>query len=227
MTSFLRPDELASLSEIERSKRQKQEFDQGFKTAAKVGTTIATTATGLGLAGKIAPLLNDLVPAELAMKGISKLSPELGKFLKKGMESGLSIRDGINFIKKQLSPKESQAEQQQEIATQDPLKFIAGYSPEIAQQIQALIQQGKTPQEAAALFKLPGKYSKIVSQIEKDTKENFVDLISRLFGGQGAQQQAQAPQQMQQQPQGQQPQGQDANAQLMSMIDKFMQGMKG
>lgn len=64
---------------------------------------------GLGAAGVIAgiaPFLSDKLPLDLAYKGISKLFPSLGKLLNKGMQSGLTLASGIEFLREKLGSKE-------------------------------------------------------------------------------------------------------------------------
>lgn len=221
MTSFLRPDERAAQAEIERANSRNQTIKKGAKgIATAVG--IGASLTGVGAATKILPFLNEYVPADLALKGISKLSPKVGQFLKNGMESGLDLKSGLDYLKENLGNKK---------AEKDPMKLISGYSPELSQFIQGHIQNGRTPTEAAALAKMPGKHEKAVKAIENDMKENFVDMIARLFGGQAPQaqpqqgqqaaQQTQQPQEQQAQPQ-QGGQGQQA---LMAMLQKINQRM--
>lgn len=108
--SFQRPDELASEVESERNRR----FDQGLLSGGKKLLNVAATATGLGISSKILPFLSKYIPVDLAVKGISKISPQLGNFLKKGQSAGLDIKEGLDFIKEKLTPSQ-QEEQPSEI----------------------------------------------------------------------------------------------------------------
>src|ERR1700676_3962059 len=103
---ILRPDEEANQSEIERDKNFRGNAKKAVETAANIGLT----ATGLGISARIAPFLSPLIPKDLAMKGINKLSPKLGDFLKKGLEQGLNLQDGLDFIKDKIGGKENTLE---------------------------------------------------------------------------------------------------------------------
>jgi hypothetical protein len=100
---------------------------------------------------------------------------------------------------------------QQEKKQVSPFDFLSGYSPDLARFIKEHLDNGRTPQEAAAIARLPGPYEKYVKSIEKDTKENFVDLIDRLFGGQNSQGNMQN-----------QSQGNNSDADLLAALDKIL-----
>lgn len=108
-------------------------------------------------------------------------------------------------------PEQMQEEQSQ---AQDPLETLSGYSPELVQFIREHIQAGRTPEQAAALARIPGKFEKVVKRIEKDTKENFVDYLQRLFGNA-------KPQQEQTQQSGQQSPGLER---LLALLQQRNQG---
>jgi hypothetical protein len=56
---------------------------------------------------RILPLLNEYIPEEIAMKGIGKISPQMGSFLQKGLSAGLPLAGGLAFLKDQLSGSNS------------------------------------------------------------------------------------------------------------------------
>lgn len=56
---------------------------------------------------KIVPFLNEHIPEDLAVKGLNKISPKLGGFLKKGIASGLPIASGLEFIRNGLTKSSS------------------------------------------------------------------------------------------------------------------------
>lgn len=56
---------------------------------------------------RVLSLLNEHVPEELAFKGISKISPELGSFLTRGLSAGLPIASGLDFLRNKLSNEET------------------------------------------------------------------------------------------------------------------------
>ena len=170
----LRPDESANLAMIERDKR----FREKAGTAAKVA---ATTAVGVGLAGKILPLLSSYVPEDLALKGISKLAPKIGDFLKRGVSLGLGLREGLDYLKKELEPKENIQPEQKNI--------IEKHSPDLHNFIKDLIQKGRSPVEAGALAQLQGKdtrgFNSIINQIIKAANAPWSAIVESVYGPEG------------------------------------------
>jgi hypothetical protein len=225
--SFARSNEIASASQIASNVEENERFKSRAKGVLGAATGLVGGGAALGskLGSRILPFLNQYISPDMAMKGISKISPELGSFLKNGMKSGLDLKSGLDFLKEKLSPQEEKKK--------DPMELISGYSPELAQFIQGHIKNGRSPKEAAALAKVSTPHGKSVKDIEKQTKENFVDMVERLLGSSASQapsQQAQQPQQ-QSQPQQmispqqgqQQGQGGPGQAALMAILQKINQ----
>lgn len=153
MTSHLRPDEQASQYEMSKARGRDEYLKKGIKTAVGVGKA----AVGLGLSSKIIPFLSDFIPVDLAIKGISKVSPQLGDFLKNGMAKGLDVKEGFNFIKSQMQPEDEEeynklgalADRGDDLVSQ--LKAGTYQTPSQGQQapqIQQSSQQGQQPQQA-------------------------------------------------------------------------------
>lgn len=210
MTSHLRSDERAAQAEIERARNR----DKNLKSAVKTGANIALTVGGAGLATKLAPkilpLLNSYIPTELALKGINKISPKLGEFLKVGMEKGLDLREGLDFIKEKIDPYDELIKQTEELQNQvnkmggekaapENLNILQKYSDNLHSYISDLIQQGTPPIKAASLAKtaLPKKFQDIISKIEKDYKTDFASIVESIFGKGDMAQNQQQSQQMQ------------------------------
>lgn len=174
----LRSDEIANESEIERDKRFRSNVGKGIATAASLGTA----AIAPGIASKIMPFLNQYVPTALAVKGIDKISPKLGSFLKKGQEMGLNIEEGLDFIKQKLG-----GEKKSENA-KDNRNIIEQYSPELHQFILGEIQNGRSPLEAGAIATLSRKgeegFKKIIDQIVKDHKTPWSAILETVYGSQ-------------------------------------------
>ena len=219
--NILRPDELAANSQIRRNIEQGQSAKKGIKTAIGLGGSFI----GAGLASKVLPFLSEFIPADLALKGINKVAPEIGKFLKKGQSMGLNLKEGFNFIKENIQPKKEEQSQENPVVKQAK-DFETNY-PEITRHIANHIQNGRSPQEAAAIIKVAPYHKKQVKKIEKETGKNFVDFIVEMMGGNQSSQ-MQQPQQMQQQaPQGtpgtqqQQPQINNDQA-IMSALEKIL-----
>jgi len=208
----LRPDEIASLSEIERARKTDESLKKGLKTAANIGTTIA----GAGLSAKLLPFLNELIPVDLAMKGISKLNPTIGNFLKQGMKQGLDLKDGLNFLKENL------VQNKQTAPPKENRSVIQQYSPELHSFIEGEIAKGRSLLEAGALAQLHDKFKNIIRKMEADHKTPWSNILATVFGSQQPQAntQPQQPQPMQQEPQ--QNQG-NADAAIMAALQKVLQ----
>jgi hypothetical protein len=223
----LRPDELSSLSQIERNKRKDSLIKKGAGAVVGAGATLL----GAGLASKVMPFLNEFVPVELALKGINKVSPQIGQFLKKGQSMGLNVQQGLQFLKNNLQPNQSNQPAQQA----NPLQEFETNYPDIAQALNGYIQQGQSPDAAAAILKSSTPFGKKIKDLEKNVGKNFIDYVLELFGNP----QQQVSQQLQQsapqaQPQMQQPQqGQQAGGinpdllQIMNGIRSAMQNLSG
>ncbi len=214
----LRPDEKASMHQIEKSKSNDRLLKKG------AGLAIGA-ASGLG-AARVLPFLNDFIPVDLAIKGISKVSPQIGAFLKKGQSQGLDMKEGIEFLREQFSPKEEVVEQ--EVKKKNPIQDFETSYPDIAGALARTMQNGQSPDAAAAILKTSTAFGKDIKRLEKETGKNFIDYILELFGNRG-QQQPQQMQQPQQQMQGQeqiqqpgQQKGSGVDAQLMAALDKIL-----
>src|SRR6266478_2673500 len=114
MKMVLRPDEEANIKETERDKR----FRSTLSSIGKTGVGLATGLGATSLSSRLLPFLSEHIPLDLAMKGINKLSPKLGKFLKEGQSMGLDVKKGLDFIKEKVGPKEKR-------------NIIEQYSPEL------------------------------------------------------------------------------------------------
>ncbi len=216
MTSFLRPDEMAAQSEIDRARSRDKNIKSGLKTAATAGLA------GAGIASKVAPFLSEYLPLDLAVKGINKVSPKLGEFLTRGKKLGLDLKEGLDFIKENTGQKSTQKNQ----------NIVEQYSPELNQYIKDHIQQGKSALEAGARAHMKKEYKTIIEKMEKEHKTPWSAILQTAYGnqGEGQQQMAQsnaptiAREQLGGQSQSQQPgEGQQA---LMSILQKIQQ-MRG
>lgn len=230
MTS-LRPDEYAMYSEIERAQKRDNNLSKGLKTAASIGGA-ALGLAGSGVASKIAPFLSEYIPSDLAMKGISKVAPKIGDFLKRGKASGLDIEEGLNYLKDTFFPnknkEEEQTQQEQQPEQKQNDNIIAQYSPELAQFIEAGIQKGMSPQEVGlTAVKGNPKFKQVLDVIQTDHQTPWINILEQIYGTggqapsqQGQQPQTQQPQQRQQQGQGQMGPGMQKLAELLAQRQK-------
>lgn len=206
----LRPDEKASLEEIERDQRVRGRFSSVGKGTAALGS-IALGAgfakAGGDIASRLMPFFNEYVPVDLAVKGISKISPKIGNFLKKGMDLGLDAQEGLQFVKQKMTPPNE--------------NIVEKYSPDLHQFILSEIQKGRSPLEAGALATLENSgskgFKKIIEKITKDHNASWSSILETAYG----QQQPNTTQQPSTTtPQRQPGQGEQA---LMSILEKINQ----
>jgi hypothetical protein len=188
MTSYLRPDEKAAAVDIEKSKRQDAAIKSGFKTAASLAS--GAGAVGIGskvlspLSSKILPFINKYIPPEMAIKGINKISPELGNFLKKGMNQGLNVQDGLSFIKNEIEKNKEPAKQNKNI--------IEIESPELHSFILEKIKGGENPIQAGARAFNDKRFTQSINNLKNKYKTNWENIIKTVFGtGETAQPQEQ------------------------------------
>ena len=173
----MRQDELASQETIRRS----QQFGKNVGNIAKAGLGVA----GAALSARLAPLLSPYLSPSLALKGIEKVAPDLGRKIRRGLEEGLTLEDGINYLRKAFNPgqEESQEPQGQEQHPNiTPLQDLEARYPQLMRALMRSIQNGTPPDGAAAILKNFTEFNKDISAIERETGKNFVDLIIELMG---------------------------------------------
>jgi hypothetical protein len=144
----LRPDERSSQSRIEKS----HELNKSIKKTGSTVLSLAAGVTGAGIASKILPFLSEYISADTALKGISQLSPKLGDFLNRGMAQGLSLKDGLEFIKEKISPENQERIDKSEDIIADMKSKLAGLdNPQNPQQQRSVFNQNK-PQQTQTQF---------------------------------------------------------------------------
>src|ERR1700722_6626807 len=222
----MRPDERAALAQVERSENIRSTVKGGLKTAASLGAAALTGGTAAAIApaisSRVLPFLSQYIPAGLAVKGLSKVNPTLGKFLKKGQEMGLDVKEGIDFIRNKLGYNEEEEKKK----TKQEKNIIQKYSPELHQFISDEIKKGRTPIQAGALAQNDKRFKSAINKLSKDHKTNWSQIIQGIYGtGETAQPQQQMQQSQPVEEQAQQPQqgaGQGQQA-LMGLIQQYMQ----
>jgi|SRR5665213_507302 len=213
MNNYLRPDEKANQSEIRKAKGRTEEVKSGLRQVASIGTT----ALGGVAASKILPFLSQYIPEELALKGINKVAPAIGRYLDNGMKSGLSLKSGLEFIKSEFARKEEQE------APKDDRNIIQQYSPELFQFIDQQVKSGRSPLEAGAIAQHDKRFSSAIDKLSKDHKTPWSNIVESIFGQVQQNQQQQQPEKMQQQPNAQQAQ----NPQMMQQQQQQQQSGGG
>lgn len=194
-----------------------------FKQAGLTAIGGGAAAVGSKAVNKLIPaigsLINSYIPENLSIKGLSKIDPRFGKFIEGAMKEGYSYDDIRSFLGDKIEKT-----QEIEKIQSDPLKFFETNYPNIAGALARTMQNGQSPEAAAAILKSSTPFSKDIKKIEKESGKNFVDYVLELFGNRGQetqQQQMQQPeenQQVQEQPQ----QSGGVDAQLMAALDKIL-----
>ena len=183
----MRPDERANQELIERDRR----FRGNIKNAAG-----AVVGTGLSIASsKVLPFLSEYLPVDLAMRGLDKVSPAIGRFLKKGQSMGLDIKEGMNYVKEQMMPKKEKEQPQQN------RNIIEQYSPELHQFIDQEVRKGRPLIQAGALAQNDRRFADIINKLQKDHKTPWSQILQSIYGG-ALKEQSQDQGQMQQPQQG-------------------------
>jgi len=232
-----------------------EEFVRQSKAPFKFARDVATTATGIGAGSavikRVLPFLNKFIPQDMAIKGISKINPTLGKFISTSINQGHAVDDVFSYIKNKATANagEAQAMEQEELYNQkqqakkpkENRNVIQQYSPELHQFIAQEVTKGRQPIEAAAIAYNDKRFQSVIKKLEKDNKTPWSNIVEGIYGGgqyggavnaQTAQQaipqppsQAQNAAAVQSQPQQQQPgQGQQA---LMAIMQKINQQLGG
>lgn len=177
--------------------------------AALGAAATAGSAAFAPLLARAAPLLSEYIPQDLAIKGLSKISPKLGKFVDDALNSGFDFDEAKDFLGKQI--KESQ-----EPAKQDK-NIIERVSPELHAFMSDQIKQGRNGYQAGAIAQKDKRFSSVIDKLQKEHKVSWADIIEQVYGQgaapkkQGMMQQEsdrfnqQYGEEQQQQPQGQQP----------------------
>lgn len=173
MTNYLRPDEKLSESNI----RKAQDRNKDIKSVLQTGASLGTTAIAGQTASKILPFLSEYIPEDLAFKGINKVVPKLGDFLKSGMSQGLTLKSGLEFLKGQMKNKEIQTEN-----TIEDKNIIQKYSPELFSFIDQKIRKGESPLNAGSLAQNEKQFQGIIKKLTEDYRTPFSNIIETVFG---------------------------------------------
>lgn len=164
----LRPDEEANQSYIDRDRNNRSSAGSIVKAAGSL-------AVGAG-AARVLPFLNEYIPADLAMKGLSKVSPKIADFLKRGQSFGLDLKQGMDYVKDQISPKEEAKEER---------NIIQQYSPELHEFISQEVKKGVSPIKAATMSirgEMGKRFGGAISKMIKDHKISFPELVEQIYG---------------------------------------------
>jgi len=155
-----RLDEIYADEKAESARRSDSRVKSGVGTAAALGGA----AFGTGIASRVLPFLSSYIPADLAMKGINKVAPQLGKYLKKGMEQGLNLQDGLDFIKSNLGESEATTEPQNDV------------QESIREKVWNAFQSGKTQHSDPTISGFLKIANKLKNYRGLNNKDQFINL---------------------------------------------------
>lgn len=185
---------------------------RALKTAANVGAGAIATATAYGGGKEIfkraIPFLSKYIPQDLAIKGLSKVDPRLGKFIDVAMDAGNSFEEAKNFIQEKIEGSKEQSKEQ----PKEDRNVIQQYSPELHQFISDQISGGRNALQAGSIAQHDKRFMKIIDKLSKDHQVPWSNILESVYGSQG---QAQSQDQPQAQAQQEVLQGQGPGEQRM------------
>jgi hypothetical protein len=166
----LRPDEEAAQANMQRERRFSENINKGVSSAVSLGGA----ALGASTFSKVLPFLSEHIPLDMAIKGISKVSPKVGDFLRRGQESGLDLKEGLEFIKEKISGNKQNLPEEK--------NAIQMHSQKLFDLVEEMINQGSSPMEAAAKISSDQNSQSIIKQMEKEYKADWYSIVESIFG---------------------------------------------
>lgn len=207
----------------EAMKRQSEGPKRFAKSALPIATTVAT-ASFAPVLSRAAPFLSQYIPEAQAIKGLSRVSPQFGKFVQNALDSGYDFKQVKEFIGQQINDSKKTNEE----PAKENRNIIEQYSPELFQFINEQVKgRGLDPLQAGAIAQNEPKFSQIIKKISEDHKSPWSNILQSVFGNNQAKGQAQ-PNPNNAQPAQQQSGGLDPElAQLLQQATGAIQKYKG
>lgn len=172
----------------EEMRRQSQGPERFAKSAIGIGAA-AGAAPFASLLARAAPLLSQYIPENLAIKGLSKISPKFGQFIENVMGKGYDFNEVRDFLGEQV--KESQAQSQ---PAKTDKNIIEQYSPELHDFINQQIQSGRSPLEAGWFAEQDKKFKSAIEKLKKDHKSPWSAILETVYGrGEGQSKKSNTP----------------------------------
>jgi hypothetical protein len=162
-------------------RQSKERFPSIVKNVASTAAGIGVATAAGSLAARALPMLSKYIPKDMAIKGLSKINPALGKFAQMAFSEGYQPEEVGEFIKEKESSHEEKSKQEK---TPEKRSIIQKYSDNLHHYISGLIQKGTPPIEAASKAKkfLDKPQLDIIKKIEKDYKTDFGSIVESIFG---------------------------------------------
>lgn len=197
-------------------RRRGEENIGALKSAAQTAAGFAAAGAGGAIASKMAPFLNKYIPRDLAIKGLSKINPRLGKFAASAFENGFDPEEIGEFM------------QEKEEKSADNRNIVERYSPALHQFIDQQVKSGLNPIQAGAIAQNKKEFGDIIKKLSKEHKTPWSNIIESVYG---AAQQPQPQQQFQNQGQAELQTGQQqagsGQAAMMAVLQKIQQARGG
>lgn len=178
----------------EEIQRQQKLPGEVLKNVASAGATIAG---GGAILGRIAPFLNRMIPADLAIKGLTKINPQLGKFIGGAMAAGYTAENALDIVREKTGEEEPE--------TSSPLDEAEQVAPGLIGYIKEAIKNGMSPENALFIAGGPQnkeRYKEEINRLEGASGMAFTDYLMSLLTGKKPESKAalQPPQAAQQAP---------------------------
>ncbi len=197
------------------SRRSGENFLDLAKYAGAGAVSAAGGRAATALISRITPLLSPYISDSLFSKGLEKVDPRFGKFIKGALDQGYDYDEIRSYLGEKIEKEKEPPKEQGNIVSQ--------YSPELHQFILDQIQQGRSPVEAGALAQLESSgakgFKKVIDKITKDHKAPWSAILQTVYG----QGQEQASPKSNQPLQGQQSQPGQGQQALMAVLQKLQQ----
>lgn len=144
----------------------------------------------------VGAFLSEYIPENLAIKGLNKIDPRLGKFIHGALSEGYTFDDVKNFMGEKI----------QKTQEDEKKNIIQQHSPELHQFVENEIKNGRSPLQAGALAQMEQKgksgFKSIIEKLVKEHKMPWSSIVEMVFGKEEAptqqsQNQVASPQQQQ------------------------------
>lgn len=188
---------------------------QPYQKAAD--SQIQQTAKPISYLSKAASMLSYYIPANIAVKGINKLSPKLGEFVNFAKKKGIGDEDIVSFLReKHEKIQESQKKSEKKTIFDELIGDIDILSLDEQKQNQLnFLKTASNQLEQKGKSKGDSAFKNIAKKIKEVLSGNIGMVQGEAMG-------------MQNNPQMQQSQQNQSNAdqQLMAMMEKFSQSLR-
>lgn len=140
--------------------------------AAGIGLAGASAIGGSALASKALTFLNEYIPEDFAIKGLSKLDPRLGKFIQTAKSGGQTFDEIRSFV----------ADKAEKAIEADQKNLIQKHSPELHMFLEDQIKSGLSPLQAGAKATVDKKFSEAINKLTKEYKLPWSKILESVYG---------------------------------------------